>query len=334
MSESTPDLPALFDPPVEVPSEPTLGPVEQDSAPGGTFEPATGSVAARRLTVDEVLVKMGRRGGPSEYGWHSGESKFLCPRKAYYDEKAGGFGDTTSTALGVGSTLHEFLADRYATRLESRTYADTATKVDATVELLKEHGHEAVADEASRLYYGYAAKYDPTDEFVDHCKVVAVEKLFYRELPWGQMYSGRADLVLEAKDGIVIVDHKTSRSRDAEFNEGWVLDPAQIGLQWLVAHEYKHVSGYYINGIIKTVKLDTNKDFPRLFFASTPRLIRDWLDMMRYRHVESQMAKIAGHPMNFANCLVRRGDGFRRCRWFNACALGLRPSAKLLTALV
>ncbi len=335
MSESTQDLPALFEPPPEVPSEPALGPADPTESGTALFDPVN-STAAKRLTVDEVLEQMGRRGGPSEFGWHAGEARFLCPRKAYYDEKAGGLGhgNSESTALGVGSTLHEFLADRYATRLENRTYVDTAVKVEKTVELLNANGHEAVADEAQRLYVGYSVKYDREDEFVEKCKVIAVEKLFHRELPWGQRYSGRADLVLEAKDGIVIVDHKTARARDAEFNEGWVLDPAQIGLQWLVAHEYKHVSGYYINGIIKTVRLDTSKDFPRIFFAASQRIIRDWLDMMRYRHVESQNAKIAGYPANFANCLVRRGDGFRRCQWFNACALGLRPSAKLLPSLL
>lgn len=320
-----PELPEIFVPAPEVPSKPVLAPRDD-----GTLHVRGDDESPGKLTVDEVLIQLGRRGGPSEFGWHAGESAFLCPRKAFYDEKAGGsFGGDSSVALGVGSVLHEFLADRYSSKLEGRTYAQVAEKVEKTYELLVANGHEKVADESRRLYYGYAVKYDVHDEFVSRCKVLAVEKLFFRDLPWGQCYSGRADLVLEDKDGIVIVDHKTTGRRDTEFDEGWILDPAQLGLQWLVAREYKHVSGYYINGIVKTQK----PDFPRFFFRAEPRLLREWLDMMRYRYVERQNAKLAGYPTNFANCLVRRGDGFRRCRWFNACALGLRPSAKLLAVL-
>ncbi len=321
-------LPGIFEPAPES----ALGSLDSSGPAEGIRTSEIPTESAK--TVDAVLVMVGRRGGPSEYGWHSQEAKHLCPRFAHYNSRAGGaFGDETSTALGVGSVFHEYLAERYASRNEGRTLMDVVEKVERTTSLLKQFGHETVADEARRLYYGYAVKYDPADEFVDRHKVLAVEKLFYRDLPWGQRYSGRADLVLEAPDGVIIVDHKTTRARDAEWQEGWILDPAQIGLQWLVEREYKHVSGYYINGVVKTVKLDTRTDFPRFFFASEKRLIREWLDMMRYRFVEHQNARLAGYPPNFAMCLTRRGDGFRRCRWFNACAVGLRPTAKLLPSL-
>jgi len=327
MNADLANLPGIFEPaPESTRGDPALldgGGIVTSEIPSNTSK-----------SVDDVLIMVGRRGGPSEFGWHSQEDRHLCPRRAHYNARAGGaFGGESSIALGVGSTLHEYLAERYASYVEHRSLMDVVEKIERTTSLLKQYGHEKVADEARRLYYGYAVKYDAVDEFVARHKVLAVEKLFYRDLPWGQRYSGRADLVLEAPDGVIIVDHKTARARDAEWNEGWILDPAQIGLQWLVEREYKHVSGYYINGIIKTVKLDTRTDFPRLFFASEKRLVREWLDMMRYRFVEHQNARLAGYPPNFAMCIVSVGIGFRRCRWFNACALGLRPTAKLLSSL-
>lgn len=315
MSNLLPFIPPLFEP--------------AGAGPESFEDPIDRVPEGERKTVDEVLIVMGRRGGPSAHGWHSQENEHLCPRRAMFDRRVGGpfAGTQTSLALAVGSILHEYLADRYARIAEDRTLEEVAAKVEATTVVLKQHGHDRAAEEARRLYYGYAVKYDPFDEFTANHKVVAVEQLLEHELPWGQVYSGRADIVLEAPDGLVIVDHKTSRARDMEFNEGWALDPAQIGLQWLATKKYGRVVGYYINGVIKTQK----PDYPRIFFRYEKRILRDWLAMMKYRHLERQMAAAAGYPPNFANCLVRRGEGgFRRCRWWDACALGIKPNARTL----
>lgn len=276
--------------------------------------PADGS---RRKTVDEILAEMGRRGGPTERGWHTRQAQFYCPREAAFDARAGGV-HIESMPLAVGSIVHEYLAEHYACYMEDRSLDEAKAKAERTHELLCEAGHEDAANEARRLYFGYRAKYAVDDEYVRRGKIVGVEKKLYRELPWGDMYTVRADVVVECPDGFLIVDHKTSSKDDSEFREGWVVDPGMLGLEWASSKFFKPIIGYSINGLVKTA----TPKYARMFFAASPRLVRDWLGMMRYRYLERQVATMAGNPPNFAQCLRRYG----KCSWFTECVYGMKPS--------
>lgn len=267
-------------------------------------------------SVDDILAEVGRRGGPTEHGWHTRQAQFYCAREEAFNRRAGSF-DGDSLPLAIGSATHEYLAEHYACAMEGRSFDEAKDKVERTHALLCANGHEAAAQESRRLYYGHAVQYAQDDSYLRQGKVVGVEKKLYRELPWGEPYTVRADVVVSCPDGYLIVDHKTSGKDDAEFREGWAVDPGMLGLEWAAAKFYRPIIGYSINGLVKTTK----PKFTRMFFAASARLVRDWLAMMRYRHLERQVAATAGHPPNFAQCLRRYG----KCTWFEECVYGIKP---------
>ncbi len=293
----------------------------ETTRPEGAFSEAV--ELGTKLSVDDVLALVGRRGGPSEYGWHTLAAGFYCAREAHFNAFAP-TGDEDSMALAVGSVAHEYLAEHYACHMEGRPLAEAREKVEKTHALLHKHGYEKAADEARRIYYAYWTSYvEGYDWYAAQGKVVAVEKKMYREFPWGQRYSCRADVVIHMPDGYLIVDHKTARE-EKQISDDWALDPGMIGLEWVAPKYYRPIIGYSINGVVKLKQ----PKFKRVSFASSRRLVRDWLAMMKYRHLEQQIAEQAGYPANFAQC-VRR---YRRCQWFGLCVHGLRPETRRAAA--
>jgi hypothetical protein len=269
-----------------------------------------------RLSVDKIIEQLGRRGGPTRFGWHKRESQFKCARAARFDEVHAEKLEPT-LALQVGSIAHEFLAERYTCAKESRPIVESNRKVDQLLALLRDNDWVQVADECWRIWNHYTAKWGPNgelDSYVRDSKVAEVEVHLERTLPWGEPYTARADLVLKAPDGYIIVDHKTSDRNDADFKERWALDPQMLGLAWVASRTYRPIVGYSMNGIVKTLK----PDFPRFFFALERDRVRDWLGMMRYRFIERQVAALAGNPPNFAACIGRG-----RCRWWERCVYRL-----------
>lgn len=312
-------------------TEPLSAPVAKEGFfPTDKDLPIIGFDGEGSVTVDEVLDKHHRLGGPSEAGWHSWEEAARCPRADKLIQQ-GRTGNDSSYALQLGSIFHEFMAKRYAcftasvpVEARAETLKKVSEDVDATVADLESAGHGLPAKEALRLFRLYEAYYrsacevqpgsEPSDNYTKDYTVVAVEKHFQRSLPWGDPYTGRADLILRGPDGYVIVDHKTSGREDADFLEGWVLEPQMLGLAWCVSKTLRPVVAYSINGIIKT---QTPK-FKRLFFAVTKRLTNDWLEMMRYFTTMRRLAAMAGSPPNFSQCIRRYG----RCQFWDACAYG------------
>jgi hypothetical protein len=282
----------------------------------GDFSALWPADGTKRRSVDDILQEVGRRGGPTEHGWHTRQAQFYCAREAAFNARAGEVNEDRMS-LSVGSITHEYLAEHYACHMEGRPLGDALAKMERTHALLCEHGHTDAANEARRLYVGYRVKYEHEDEYVRRGKVIGVEKKLYRQLPWGDMYTVRADVVVECPDGILIVDHKTSTKDDSEFREGWAVDPGMLGLEWASSKFYKPIIGYSINGLIKTA----TPKYARMFFAASQRLVRDWLAMLRYRHLERQIAAIAGNPPNFSQCLRRYG----KCAWFTECVYGMKP---------
>lgn len=270
--------------------------------------------------LDEILDDHGRRGGPSKAGWSSRSDRYTCPRRAKLEDRFGR-APLTSMAPVVGSIVHEYLAAYYEAHKDGKPVDEVLAFVEAVHNDLIDARWDAAATESRRIWDAYYTKYgvDPSkDSYLRGCKVVGIETEFARTFPWGGLYTARADLVLEAPDGIIIVDHKTTDRRDSSFIEGWIVSPQMLGLQWLATRRYKNVVGYSINGIIRTAKVGLE----RMMFASNPGLVRDWLRMMRYRETETQLAALAGGPPNFSACMAR---GRSRCPFFDYCAHGIRP---------
>lgn len=269
----------------------------------------------QNTSVDAILRRHGRRGGATRYGWHTRDKAAFCHRAAAFARRDAGKDETL--ALQVGSVVHEYLAELYSASMEGRSGETVVRRVQAIQADLEQAGWSRVAADAGRLFYAYRARYLERDEYLLRGKVVGVERELRHRLPWGEMYSGRADLIVEQSDGFLIVDHKTSADRGPDFLEGWVVDPGMLGLCWLLSQEpeLQPVVGLSINGIIKTKE----PGFDRRFYRPDTRLVREYLDQLRWQHAVGQLAELSGNPPNFAACF----RGKSRCAWFDRCVYGL-----------
>jgi hypothetical protein len=271
---------------------------------------------APREPADEILARFGRRGGPSAYGWSKREGSYACSRRGKWEAKYGRPAGS-SRALVVGSVVHEYLAEWYSAVLEGRLLSEAEDKILAMHEALVEGGYETEADIAWRCWAGYRVKYAAVDSYLVGQQIVSVEQELKRDFPWGGTFTARADLVIKAPDGYIVVDHKTNDRLDGWFAESWMLSPQMLGLQYVAARAYRPIVGYSINGIIKTKP----PKYTRNLFVSSPRLVRDWMRMMRYREAEARMAAAAGHVPNLAVCWSRY-----RCPFWECCAHGTDPA--------
>jgi len=265
----------------------------------------------QRERLDDLLIRFGRKGGPTEHGWHVWEPAFHCWLD-FFDSRRKRSRQRETKALAIGTLVHEFLAMRYSSE-----------KVLGLVNFLNQHGWEAEVSEALRLYNAYDAFYAPGDGLSSNkCKVVMVEQEMGRDrTPWGLPYTCRADLVCEAPNGYWIVDHKTSSSLTYEFTEGWRTDPAILGLLWCARGQSRDffpkdlpIVGCVINGVIKTKV----PQFQRITFSIDDRIVQAWVDMMVYKfRVEMSIAELKPVP-NLKGCFGRYG----RCRIYGECLGG------------
>lgn len=275
-------------------------------------------------SLEEAIVAFGRIGGPTEYGWHTHEPSFRCPREHHLtnleaNQKTGSNGK--QFALGVGTVFHEFLASYYAEFISEKPPTDGGdTSPEALYAYLCANGFSDVANEAKRLYDGYKRRYDGHDSYLsEDVRIIAVEHHVRRDFPWGQPYTARADVVIHQPDGYWIVDHKTAAARTVEFVEGWQIQPGIIGLVWACVPEFSPIRGVSINGVIKT----KTPDYDRFQYVVDDRTIEDWLAMMRYKWSELKEAEKAGWPPNFAACFRKMGPRVGKCRFWNRCVYGV-----------
>lgn len=273
-----------------------------------------------RQPVEKILAEMGgeRKGGPTPYGWHTHAASFRCPREAALDAKEGG--GVESHAIDVGGVIHELLAIYYEGR---RTGAqDWRAEGERLLTAVREGGHSEVAEECARYWTNYLIRYGTYDDYLERYEVVAVEQLLERTFPWGEPYTARADLVLKGADGYVIVDHKSTGRRDiSAWLEGFVIEPELLGLIWC-SRKYRPIAGYAINGIVrhKDAVKQLAHGYERIFFRVAPKLIRDWLRMMRWKYAVQPMLAMVGDVPSFELCNRRYG----RCRYFERCVYGGR----------
>ncbi|MFH1475801.1 MAG: PD-(D/E)XK nuclease family protein [Chloroflexota bacterium] len=272
-------------------------------------------------TVDAVLLRLGRLGGPSRHGWHTREAGWRCPRAAAYIAAGSSIPPVGEAAL-IGSVVHEYLAGYYlsCSDLPARpTRADHADQVERIHEALLEAGHEKVAEEARRLYSAYVVRYgrDGEDSYLRFGDVVSVEGEFRRDLPWGEPYTGRVDLLVSGDGGTLVVDHKVTGRKDRRFLWGWRVSPQMLGLQWMGRGLWKGPIQASINGIIRTKEIEFN----RRDVSHDDSTVKDWVRMMHYRHVEREVAKAAGSPPDFMACFA----GWQMCPFIDACAYGEEP---------
>lgn len=259
-------------------------------------------------SVEELIEEFGRIGGPTEHGWHTKEPKFRCWRE--YRLMSSGRrppGEQKSDALSLGSLVHELLASYYRGDLEQWR--------EDLLRRIADGGYAEIASEASRLFGAYLSRWR-IDPFLEDGgkRIVDIERRIERQLPWGEPYTARVDMVLRFADGYWVVDHKTSSAMTVDFVEGWQTDPSIIGILWCALRFYRPLRGMIINGIVKTKE----PQFDRFRFALDRRMVRHWLAMMRYKFAEEQLARLAGWPPNMASCIRRYG----RCSYFAYCVYG------------
>lgn len=280
------------------------------------------SIPKERRSLEELLNSFGRKGGPTEFGWHTSEPSFRCWREHHLiqtlpENRAPG----QQFALAVGTIVHEFLALYYSSFITGQTSrANEEMRTEALYEYLCANEYVEETNEARRLYEAYRSKYNGKDSYLaEDVKIIDIEHRVQRTLPWGQPYTARADMVLKMPDGYWIVDHKTTAARTAEFVEGWQIEPGIIGLMWACMEEFQPIRGVSINGLIKTKE----PDFDRFMYAMDKRVVDDWLKMMQYKAAEAVVARLAGWPPNFTACFRKMGSRVGKCRFFSRCVYGL-----------
>jgi len=270
-------------------------------------------------SVDDVLARCGRFGGPSTYGWHTRELGWRCPRAASFVE-AGHAGPGVGKAAWIGSVVHEYLAGYYQARstIPGRmSQIDQKDLVETMHQALMDAGHLEVAAEARRLYDGYLVRFGLSDPYLMFGDVVGVEEEVRRDLPWGEPYTARLDMRVVGRAGTLVVDHKITGQKNGRFIYGWRVSPQILGIQWIGLESWLRPIVVSINGIIRTKQIEFNRrDVTHGLSA-----VKDWLRMLYYKSKEREMAVAAGSPPDFAQCFA----GWRMCPFIEHCTFGIEP---------
>ena len=214
------------------------------------------------VTVDEVLAEESL-GGPSEWGSHRWNDLLKCPRFYYYryirrllpDQRSG-------EALEFGTIIHEMLARRYRKEDPWRI-----------LELLDRAGYVGdPLDEATRVYVDYETKYGKWDERNETKDPYFNTKRAWIEKPLTAMTSKLTDAKLTARmdlaymrteNGLVLVDHKTSKRMSGKLTGGFALDTQVLTLMLAAIRDkkFRHLRllGIEINAIVRTKKVQLSR---------------------------------------------------------------------------
>lgn len=261
---------------------------------------------------EEVLTPEEKLGGPSPFGsskW--GDFKdcpYLYELKYIRRYRPVEF----NTALEVGGLFHEALARYFAGRLDGASFKECKARAYDIVNRAGDPAPDISARVRVILDHWMTMYHKTSYSFAD--RVIAVETLIAKEKPF--VYSARLDLVLEWKDGVEIMDHKTARQYTPNMLMSYRLEPQFLGHMYLwpgskQERKYGPLRKY-------TVDLITKTKIPTLDLVDVPirpHKIREWSAEMQEHSRWFQK-----YNKGLYNWPRRTGYQCRFCDAFEHCA--------------
>lgn len=167
-----------------------------------------------------------------------------CPREFYYSWERRIVLDKPNIHLDFGSVLHKALEVGYKELKENRDSLildNDLIKSTFQDELEKKEFSE---NEDKNLINGLKAldiflsteNYWSFEQGLGNFRIVDVENILSNEY---LNYTGKIDLIIETKDKIFVIDHKTTGRLDFNKLNRWRLDRGIIGYNWLVKENIK-----------------------------------------------------------------------------------------------
>ena len=197
---------------------------------------------------ETVLPKAKRLGGPTEYGNSKWADFNRCPYRYHLKHNKRLDSTDLSDALEIGGAFHEAIAVYYE--------KDTTSAFEL-IRRIKEVT-PVVGLEVDRLFKGWLKFYGPGQPRDLRHFNVAVELAVQQARPFP--YSARIDQIICKKDGIWIVEHKTSGARYMDLVKSYQMDSQLIGQVYLwnktsYAKEYGKCVGVAVDLVTKTKEI-------------------------------------------------------------------------------
>ena len=190
--------------------------------------------------------------------------------------------------------------------------------IDITTFAVQETDTDAgVCYEAERLLLSYTTHFGVANAGFDDRMVIKAAELHVECVDrFAAPETRRLDLVVQAGSELMIVDHKTRKSKLPEdrdrFARGVAVSPAVVGQSWLAKLHYNldYLPMVMLNCIIKTKV----PKFDRIVIKPT---VEDLKKFLRVREHESRLMLDEREPIeNLDACAPAIGS---RCQWFNWC---------------
>jgi len=186
-----------------------------------------------------------------------------------------------SDALRIGSSAHYWLRSFHLFGVSEpaidRFYSEvTAFDADTEYEISL----------AKAMAKGYEARYGK-DEF----NVLAAEKTVRTKIALTYqscIFAGKIDMIIQADNGVWVVEHKTASSMDDRYFERLELDPQITGYIYLASRNSANVLGVLYNVIRKPSIAQKKSEGQQDFFA---RLAQDYLDRPEFYFARKEIVR-------------------------------------------
>ena len=269
--------------------------------------------------------------GASPTGSTFYKTLFTCPREFALKYIVGFSPAKLGEALAIGWLFHHLLEVYYRSIMAYQRRSNAKATSDdflygghkaamhaaytALAPVADADGYKEIYETAHRLITGYFERYDHLDKW----RIIAVEETIIYDGRFG--YSARLDLIVEDFDlqGMVIVEHKTTKMLSADLLDSYQLDIQILGQKWLVSKciDLKRLppfKGILINLATKHKTpqfVRHNVDPSRLHLDAFTTSIKAWTKL---RPIYGRI----GWPQALGHC-SGAARGYSRCQFYELC---------------
>jgi len=296
------------------------------------------SSQTKRVYVRRALV-------PRHPSWKVYDSSKLktfetCPRKFFYKYRLGWESLKPNVNLVHGAAIHNGMEELYRAKADEGIFAAGSQR--AYLAYLEEYTKSYNTDEdwdynSPKNPEGASECFNNFPYELDKYKLIGTE--VYGSVPISARRSlvGKLDVLLETEDGVMVIDHKTSKNALKDYTVDEHSTSIQFHTYYLIGMMYALAKGYSLENfqgiLINYLTFGKNKargvycDFDRFLIKHTiPQLqqfmqemnqiidLIEWNDALLRKDKQHNNSMIA-FPRRLSSCM----DFYKRCSFFDFC---------------